>query len=197
MEGTRLRLVPLEGETTPLAQLADDALMQLALAGKQEAYACLVRRHQASVRAYCTRVCGTAGDDVAQEVFVDLYRARESYTPEGRFRSYLFTIASRRCKNALRHVRSRREELVEVEREEPSNKSSLELILTDERRRRLHALVATLPEAQRTAIQMRFSAGLDYAELAEAAGCPERTARSRVHLGISKLRALLGKRGGL
>jgi RNA polymerase sigma-70 factor (ECF subfamily) len=197
MEGTRLRLVPPEGEIRPLSQHDDDELMLLSLAGKQEAFACLVRRHQASVRAYCTRVCGALGDDVAQEVFVAVHRARDSYAPEGRFRSYLFTIAARRCKNALRGVRSRREDLVEVEREEPSSKTGLDLILSEERRRRLHALVASLPEAQRTAIQLRFSAGLDYAEVAEALGCLEPTARTRVHLGISRLRTLLGKRGGL
>jgi RNA polymerase sigma-70 factor, ECF subfamily len=69
--------------------------------------------------------------------------------------------------------------------------------LTDERRRRLHELVKSLPEAQRTAIQLRFSGGLDYAELAETVGCPEPTARTRVHLGLAKLRTLLQKRGGL
>jgi RNA polymerase sigma-70 factor (ECF subfamily) len=198
MEGTPvLSLVPPPGER-PLSQLEDDALMQLAAAGKSAAFACLVRRHQASVRAFCARVCGAAqGDDVAQDVFVALHRAAPSYVPEGRFRSYLFTIAARRCKNAQRQVRTRREELVTLEREEPSGKTGLDAILVEERRRRLHALVADLPEAQRTAIQMRFSAGLDYAEVAEATGCPEPTARTRVHLGLAKLRELLQKRGGL
>jgi RNA polymerase sigma-70 factor (ECF subfamily) len=198
MEGTRvLNLVPPEGDGRPLSQCSDDELMQLTAAGKATAFACLVRRHQASVRAYCTRVCGPSGDDVAQEVFVAVHRARESYLPEGRFRSFLFTIASRRCKNALRHVRARREDLLEVAREEAGAATSLDVILKEERQRRLHALVKSLPEAQRTAIQLRFSAGLDYAELGEAVGCPEPTARTRVHLGLAKLRTLLGKRGGL
>ena len=199
MEGTPLlSLVTPLGGSRPLSQFDDDELMQLAAAGRREAFECLVRRHQPSVRAFCARACGGAqGDDAAQDVFLAVHRGARNYVPKGQFRSYLFTIAKNRCKNALRQVRARREELIEVEREEPSAKSGLDAILVEERRRRLHLLVADLPEEQRTAIQLRFSAGLDYSEVAEVVGCPEPTARGRVHSGVIKLRARLAKRGGL
>ncbi len=171
--------------------------MQLAACDSKIAFEQLVQRHHASVRSYCIRVVGAAlGEDVAQEVFVALYRQRGSYVPSGRFRSFLFTVAGRRCKNALRNRKMQPQSAQTEERESPDT-DSLDALLLEERRRRLHALVATLPEAQRTAIAMRFSAGLDYSEIAGAVGCSEPTARTRVFLGLTKLRALCAKRGEL
>jgi RNA polymerase sigma factor (sigma-70 family) len=200
MERERLlSLVPTEASDRPLSQRDDDELMQLACAGKQAAFACLVRRHQQLLRNYCARAAGNGalGDDIAQEVFASLYRARDSYVPNGRFRSYLFTIAARRCKNALRDGRVRREHRLLTGSEPCAREGSLDQLLSEERRRRLHELLASLPDAQRTAIQMRFSAGLAYAEVADAVGCSEPTARTRVHSGLSKLRSMWMKRGGL
>jgi RNA polymerase sigma-70 factor (ECF subfamily) len=150
------------------------------------------------VRAFCARSCGKEqGDDVAQDVFVALLQATRHYLPDGRFRGFLFTIAARRCQNALRGARVRREDLVSVERAKEDAESSLDEVLSEERRRRLFGLVGELPEAQRSAIHMRFSAGLDYAAVACAMGCSEPTARTRVHLGLGKLRAICAKRGDL
>lgn len=185
------------GEARSLDQCGDDELMQLAGAGRESALTCLVLRYQASVREFCTRVCGTRlGDDVAQDVFVALFHATGEYVPDGRFRGFLFTIAARRCKNAMRGARARREDLINVEREWDAE-SSLDEVLSEERRRRLHALVEELPPAQRNAIHMRFGSGLDYADVARAMGCSEPTVRTRVHLGLEKLRALCAKRGDL
>lgn len=193
-----IRLVGEAAAGKLLTECTDDELMQLAGLGQESAFACLVLRYQASVRAFCARSCGgNHGDDVAQDVFVALFHATPQYIPDGRFRGFLFTIAARRCKNATRGARARREDLLSVERVREDANGSLEEVLSEERRRRLFALVDELPEAQRRAIHMRFSAGLDYAEVAGVMGCSEPTARTRVHLGLEKLRALCAKRGEL
>src|SRR5262245_24053254 len=80
---------------------SDDERMLLAAGGSQAAYENLVRRHQRQVRAYCARWCGSAatGDDVAQECFVELWQRRRDYEPRGKFKAFLFRVASNRCKN--------------------------------------------------------------------------------------------------
>ena len=60
-----------------------------------------------------------------------------------------------------------------------------------ERHERLQMGLAKLPEPQREALLLRYSAELDYAEMAGLLGVPEATARSRVFLGLIKLRRLL------
>ena len=163
----------------------DDELMQLSAAGRADAYEALVRRHQARVRAYCTRWCGSAalGDELAQECFVELWRRRKSYVEQGRFKPYLFHMAANRCKNLQRAVgRERAFVAVEEEREPPSER------WLHERREGLQRGLDRLPEQQREAVLLRYSAELDYAEIASLLGTPEATARSRVFLGLSKLR---------
>jgi RNA polymerase sigma-70 factor (ECF subfamily) len=169
----------------------DDELMQRARGGDRGAYASLVRRHQRSLRAFCARWCGSesAGDDVAQECFVELWQQRESYEPQGKLKQYLFRIAANRCKNQRRR---RARELTLVQGEPVAGGADgPEQIVARERRHRLGRGLARLPDSQREAILLRYSAELDYREIGELLGAPEPTIRSRVFLGLSKLRKLL------
>src|SRR5688500_19671753 len=79
---------------------SDDELMGLAARGERDAYASLVRRHEQRLRSFCARWCGSAalGDELAQECFVELWRRRASYVPQGKLKQYLFHIAANRCK---------------------------------------------------------------------------------------------------
>jgi RNA polymerase sigma-70 factor (ECF subfamily) len=166
--------------------------MQLAAADLDQAYETLVRRYQASVRATCRRSCGSyaLGDETAQEIFVQLWRARRAYEPMGRFRPYLFTLVRNRCRTASRGAR----ETVPFDDLLPSpNTGPVDELLAAQRRRRVAECLTKLPDNQREAIALRFSAELDYAEIARVAGRSEATIRSRVFLGLARLRKLLGK----
>ena len=192
-KSTRLRLCSNE---LPLEQRDDDELMLLTGAGLQTAFEELLRRHHRAVRRYCVRVCreATVAEDVAQEVFVTLWRSRQSYEPKGRFRSYLFAIAMSRCRNELRRHRSKSFTSDEIG-QLATNPLALDALVAAERSQRLYVLVSRLPEAQREAITLRFSAGLEYGEIAEVVNRPEPTVRSRVFFGLNHLRKLMGKRG--
>jgi RNA polymerase sigma-70 factor (ECF subfamily) len=183
-----LQRVPLP-QTEP--ELSDDDLMRGAAEHDHAAYAVLVRRHQARVRAYCGRWCGSGevGDDLAQECFVEVWRRRASYVPQGKFKSYLFRIAANRCKNQQRS-RQREQELHDAHSTGYAEPESQRL-LANERRQRVQYGVAKLSEPQREAVLLRYSAELDYAEIASLLDVPEATARSRVFLGLIKLRRLL------
>jgi RNA polymerase sigma-70 factor (ECF subfamily) len=173
----------------------DDELLQLAGVGVQEALAVLIRRHQSALRAYCTRRCGRGlGDDVAQEVFVAVWAQRTAYEPRGKFRAYLFTLAEHRCRNVKR-AGARTAKKHAAQAPAPAEPSQLDALLASERQRRLYASLDKLPEAQQRALLLRYAAGLDYDEIAEILARPAATVRTRVFLGLSKLRALLHKRG--
>jgi RNA polymerase sigma-70 factor (ECF subfamily) len=188
---TLVRLVT--GEV-PLAERDDDQLMQLAAAGAPEAFATLIRRHQAALRAYCGRRSGAVGDDIAQEVFVTVWSRRANYQPGGRFRAYLFALANHRCSNSNRG--RTRAALKHAAQEPPlAEGGALDALLAGERQRRLHEMLRKLSQEQQQALQLRYAAGLEYQEIAEIVGKPAATIRTRVFLGLSKLRQLVGARG--
>lgn len=177
-----------------LDERGDDELMRLAATGERAAYEALVRRHQERVRAYCARWCGNSlvGDDVAQECFVEVWRRRESYVPQGRFKAYLFHTAANRCKNQ-RRAQARELAVTDAHAHADARASApiSERIRLRERSERIERGLARLPEPQREAVLLRYCAELDYAEIASLAGVPEATARSRVFLGLMKLRRVL------
>jgi RNA polymerase sigma-70 factor, ECF subfamily len=174
-----------------LAERSDDELMQLASAGVDDAFAQLVRRYAGQVRGFCSRRCGgaSAGDDVAQEVFLELWRTRGRYEPRGRFRSYLFTIVQTRALNAVQ----RRPKEVELDYEVALPGLEVDAVLQAERARRLHQKLSLLPLRLQEAVLLRFSAGLGYEEMARVLKRSSSTVRSRVFHGLMQLRRLLGK----
>jgi RNA polymerase sigma-70 factor, ECF subfamily len=190
------RLKALPGGVPALDQRADDELMRLACAGVEAALASLIRRHQAGVRAYCARICGTAlADDVAQEAFVALWARRDEYEPRGRFRAYLFRLVENRALNALRSGTRLQRKHEAARAEVVPDPDQLDALLARERQERLDALVGKLPREQRRAIWLRYAGGLEYAEIAEIVARPEATVRTRVFLALKRLRAQQRKRG--
>jgi RNA polymerase sigma-70 factor (ECF subfamily) len=178
----------------PLTERSDDELMQLAGTDVVDAYAELVRRYQRSVRGVCTKLCGnhSQGDDVAQDVFLQVWRGRQAYAPLGKFPCYLFTLVRNACRNVARRPTRVVGDLAPDEL--PSAESGpLDELIAGQRRRRVLECIEKLPRAQREAIVLRFGSGLEYAEVAEVAGRTEATIRSRVFLGLARLRRLLGK----
>jgi RNA polymerase sigma-70 factor (ECF subfamily) len=181
-----------------LGDLDDDSLMDLARSGRTAAFELLVRRHQRAVRNVCARLCAQPdlADDLAQEVFVAAWQARDAYESRGRLLAYLLTIAVNRAKNAVR-TRARRPETTEVEPMPSNDASPFDALRQAEQRQRLNACLAKLPNEQRQVLALKFGADLDYARIGEIVGCPEATARSRAFLAMAQLRRLVGKWGSL
>ncbi len=80
----------------------DDELMELACANHQDAMTELIGRYHQRVRSYCHKWNPERGDDLAQEVFLKLWRARQRYRPQDQFAVYLFTIVRNVCRNTTR-----------------------------------------------------------------------------------------------
>ncbi len=180
-----------------LADRKDDELMRLARAGEREAFAALVERHMDRLSDFCVKmICDRdTGRDLAQEVWVRIWSARERYTPDGRFESYLFAIARNLCRNAQRDRGRRGRVFVEPEREADldgarvMSADHVEELLSREQRSRVYDAVAALDPKFREAILLRFAAGLDYSQISQVIGRGESTIRSRVYHGLKKLRS--------
>lgn len=175
-----------------LDQRDDAQLMKQVKAGSQAAMAELVRRYQQRVRSYCRRWDADQGDDLAQDVFCELWRGRARYREEGRFAVYLYTIVRNRCRNARRTL-FRRPTMAPLDEQslEHKGRDQLAILEEQERQRRLDHAVTKLPTKLREALLLRFAEDMDYRQIGEIVGAKEVTVRSRVHHGLAKLRALI------
>jgi RNA polymerase sigma-70 factor (ECF subfamily) len=191
--GPRLVSLPGGKDAAQLAAADADALMALVGLGDVEAFTEIVRRFEPRLRGYCRHFLGNAalGDDLAQEVFLDVWRARSRYRPSGRLLAYLFEIARNRCVSTQRRAREIASDITDIKPDEPSTGDALDEALRAERLAELNAAIAQMSPKLREVVMLRFGAGLEYPEIARLVGRPEVTVRSRVFLGIKRLRALL------
>jgi RNA polymerase sigma factor (sigma-70 family) len=177
------RKARLEGHT-------DDELMQLARANVKEAFAELVRRYNRLVRGYCRKWNWERGEDLAQDVFVRLWRARDRYKPRDEFKAYLFMIVVNQCRNDKRSLNRKppMEPLTPEKKVEAASVDQLEQILEREKLARVHRRIEALSPKLKEAILLRFGSEMSYRQIADITKSNEATVRSRVMLGIQKLK---------
>lgn len=182
---------------------ADETLMLQYAAGQAEAFDRLYSRHKGAVYRYFLRQVRSAGqaDELAQDVWMNVIRAREGYQVTAKFTTYLFRLAHNRLIDHIRHLKSAG---VSVSLDEEGDDGEAALALPDDVRRqpevrassvqigtRLIAAVESLPAPQREAFLLHEEGGLGIAEIAAATGVGTETAKSRLRYAIAKLRAEL------
>ncbi len=189
-----VRLVHSKAASESLNERSDDELMRLAQGGSRAAFACLVRRHAARVVALCARFVNDAqaGQELAQDTWVQVWQNRQRYASQGGFVPWLVTVARNRCRNHLRR-RGTQERYSDAASGLTGDASAdqVERLLTDERRQRVRAALEDLPPPMREALLLRFAEELRYDEMTVALGAGESTLRSRVHHGMKALRKKL------
>ena len=137
-------------------------------------------------------------EDMVQEVFLRLWRKPESYLPQrGRFVTWLTSVTRNRAVDEIRSRNRRyRHETAspeEQEREFPGperDDPALTAELSDQRRLVLAAM-AELPVEQRQVIELAYFGGLTQQEISERTGQPLGTVKTRIRLGMQKLRTAL------
>jgi RNA polymerase sigma-70 factor (ECF subfamily) len=193
-------VIPLHGPRgpAPLAEREDDELMLLVRAGERAAMAALVGRYHGRLVSFCAKLTTdpAAGEELAQETFLRLWRQREHYRAEGKLAILLYTTARNLCRNHRRSWRRRLRWFAPGSPpEEPSapaqTPGAVDAILERERQRDVQLAIAELSGKLREAVVLRFEHGLPYDQIAAILGTNESTARSRVHLGLAELRVRL------
>jgi len=185
----------------PLAERDDEALMVLAAGDHRGAFEVLAGRYVQRVTSYCAKFLGSprAGEELAQEIFVEVWAERRRYRTRGRFQVFLFTVARNRCLNHARDEGRRSKwcaaratgqdtDALVAQSEQPDQ---LDVLLERERQRQVREALVNLPAKLREAVLLRFDQGLEYAEISRIVGRPEVTVRSRVFHALKGLREAL------
>jgi RNA polymerase sigma-70 factor (ECF subfamily) len=143
--------------------------------------------------AVCRDTC--TAQDAVQEAFLSIWVTRGSYRPErGSVAAWLLTVVRHRAIDLARRERAatarvNRGRVVEVT---PVDDAA-ERVLADERADDLKGLLARLPPAQRNVIVLAFYDGLSHTEIAAKLGLPPGTVKSRMRLGLDKLRGSIDR----
>ncbi|MCU0750005.1 MAG: sigma-70 family RNA polymerase sigma factor [Akkermansiaceae bacterium] len=178
----------------------DHALMSRIGDGDHEAFRELVERHQHAVIGTVAKMLGSPSDaeDIAQQVFLRIWRNAKRYRPEAKFTTYLFTITRNLVFNETRR-RSRKKEVSSDEREENSNQLVEDSpdrqpdseLLQSELQAAVDAAIASLPEAQRTAVVLRRYEQLPYEDIASVLGLSVSAVKSLLFRARTTLRESL------
>ena len=155
----------------------------------------IMQRHRREIMRYLLRLSSNPEDaaDLFQETWLRAYRAYPRLEVEDSVRPWLYTIASNLWRNRVRDSARRARVLIADEKAVPA----ADLIAKDHRvdhetegyaAVHLRELIADLPAKQQQALHLRYFAGLNYAEIANAIDCSEESARANVSQAIGKLK---------
>jgi len=185
-----------------VAALRDEELMLAYARGDATAFDALYARHKGGVYRYLLRHCGNAGtaDELFQDVWMNVIRARATYTPSAKLATWLYRIAHNRLIDQWRAIG--RVELVPAglgddddpldavpgaRGDEPDVRAgALEIGA------RLRKAISTLPPAQREAFLLHQEGGLELSQIANLTGAGVETVKSRLRYALAKLRSELG-----
>lgn len=180
----------------PPPEPADLDLVERLAEGDEAALAALYDRYASLVLGFLVRLLGAAGEaeEVLQEVFLQAWRQADRYRRElASPRGWLLMLARSRALDRLKSAQAsrRREEAVVAEGPRSMAPVGSERLEGEERRQCVRSALGGLPPSQREAIELAFFEGLSHTEIAARLGAPLGTVKSRVLLGMRKLRQLL------
>jgi len=172
---------------------SDEELMLAYQAGDAAAFETLYTHHRSALYRFILRQTGNTGmaEELYQDVWMKIIRAREKYRPIATFRTYLFQVARNRIIDHYR--RNARSPLVAMTLEAADMEDPATLrpeTLLDEQRRAdyLRARVGELPAEQREAFLLHHEAGLALADIALITDTGMETVKSRLRYAMDKLR---------
>jgi RNA polymerase sigma-70 factor, ECF subfamily len=179
----------------------DAELMLRVKDGDGASFTILLQKHRLPVIHFLYRMVQNQGvaEELAQEVFLRVYRSRDSYEPTAKFTTWLFRIATHLALNSLRDGKNQRlEERLDDDssdapvRQVSDKKPSVEQYMVNQARLdEVRRAVATLPEKQRAAVLMHKYEEMEYSQIAKVLNCSESAVKSLLFRAYETLRARL------
>jgi RNA polymerase sigma-70 factor (ECF subfamily) len=182
----------------------DAALMLRVKRGDREAFELLVEKYRQPVMNLVARTLQDAieAEDVAQNVFVQVFKSAHRYEVSAKFSTWLYTIARNLCLNEIR--RRTRHPADSLDLTHPENDEqpwrqfedarthpAPDDLLHGELLDRIEEAIAALPESQRTALLLCREEELSYEDIARVLGCSLSATKSVIHRGRETLKARL------
>ncbi|MFO7901628.1 MAG: RNA polymerase sigma factor [Planctomycetota bacterium] len=170
---------------------SDEELMSAVAEGDLGAFEQLVRRHQASAWNAAFHLLGNVhtAEDISQEAFLRVLRAAPRYRPTATFRTYLYRIVTRLCRD--RH-RRRSPSFCDNPDSPTSRDASPEAnSATREEARMVREALASLPPRQREAVVLRYYEGLNHDEISQVVGTSRKGVERLLARGRTALAPLL------
>ena len=177
----------------------DEWLMGQVASGNREHLETLVRRYASGLLTYIHRMVGDRhrAEELFQDVFLAVWEKRRTYRFPRTFRSWLFSIATNRCRQAFRQAPSVAVlPLPDDGGKTPASgtQTPVQSAVATETAQLVAQAVASLPPAQRTVVVLRNWNGLAYGEIAQIVGRSEGTVRSHMHHALAGIRKYLEPR---
>jgi len=185
----------------------DVQLMLDVKAGDEQSFALLLHRYRTPLVNFLYRMVRNReqAEDLAQEVFIRVYRARADYVPSAKFTTWLFRIATNLALNSVRDTRHQRMELsldapVTVDAEDgderpldvaEKNPNIEEHLVQEAQRDMIRHAIDKLPEKQRAAVLLHKYQDLDYGEISKILQCSESALKSLLFRAYESLRVEL------
>ena len=182
-------LIPLR-----LSAQTDEQLMLRAARGSDRAFEELYNRHARRLQGFFVRRLGDDADlaaDFMHDTFLRLYAAREKYHEGNSFRAWLYTIAYNICKNHYRSNAYEAQLLASLDAEPVSSQQievELDAAALDQA---LEQVLAELPAPLHQIFSLHYQEDLTIPQIAEIAGIPEGTVKSRLHKTMNIIRKKL------
>ena len=182
----------------------DADLMLRAKQGDSGAFTALVEKYKQPVMNLAFRTLRdlTEAEDLAQNVFVQVWKAAPRYEPTAKFSTWLFTIARNLCLNEIRRRTRHPAESLDQTRDDADDQPlyqvedkrvapATEELLRGELVEKVDAALAGLPENQRTALLLCRQEELSYEEIAAVLGCSLSATKSLIHRARETLKLKL------
>jgi RNA polymerase sigma-70 factor, ECF subfamily len=199
--------VRVQKDMEAMGALEQDAQLMLRVRqGDDTSFALLLERHRRPVVHFLFRMVPNqaVSEELAQEVFLRVYRSRETYEPTAKFTTWLFRIATHMALNWIRdHKKERRQESLDEEVAEGQDGDGMRRQVSDglptvearmvaqTRLQEVRGAIEKLPEKQRAAVLMHKYEGLEYTQIARALGCSESAVKSLLFRAYESLRGRL------
>lgn len=181
-----------------LARLADEDLLTLVGRGDAEAFEAVYDRHSRVAYSLAFRLLGDrpSAEDLVQDAFLAVWRNASAFTPaRGSVRSWLLSIVHNRGVDRLRTLAAiarRREAMEQGELLRPEGADAADLGIGRALAGRVRQELSRLPGDQFEVLKLSYYGGFTHHEIAEMLGLPLGTVKSRMRLGLERLRRGLG-----